>query len=288
MPLCIEYRWTKETDEDGARQLVRKMRKAALKLPFKRISKIMEDTWGPKQHPKLPRGERRRKGVMRRWPARWFVQQKEDDEAHMQLVLPQWSCYFVTELNGCDPAYFGLAQYPVRVDEETEFRELAFNTYLEGKYAFWCKVETIFASLPQFGGWKNFLMQHKTVIAMLEQVEMLGVELDVWDQGRYWETTSDDLLRKELEKSTAIVAATMGELKDAIERDDPQAGKRTKKGRKLREVNPLLQHPQFEHLEAKGRDIMEESARNMPPWMREMLEGGEEDCGEDWKRGNKE
>lgn len=278
MPMQVVYSWTHEVDRAGARKLVEAMREVALKLPFVSVGEIHEEEWGPQQSrdpereldPDRPRmTDEEFQAIMRRWPGRWFVQHEGDPDAHMSLIEPVWGCYFTAQLNGCDPVTAGLAEHIDTVKVKREFSVDEVPTNLNGKMAWQCKCETLNAMLPQIGGWDNFFKQHTTVLKFLEEVEKLGFELTVWDQGKYWETLNADLLRKELDRSAAITAHTIGHLKDHIG-DEPD----------LARDKPLLTHPHFEQLEAKGAEII---AQGPHPSIRRLLEEHEE--GEEWKRG---
>jgi hypothetical protein len=278
MPLMIDYSWTHAVDRVGARSLVAAMREAALKLPFVSVGEIIEEEWGPEQvrDPERdddlagpPMTEAELEAFMRRWPGRWFVRGPDGTDSHMAMIEPVWACYFVAQLNGCDPVTAGLAEHVETVKLEHEYSVEEVSTNLDGKMAWRCKCETLNAMLPQLGGWDNFFKQHTTALKLIEAVEKLGLEPEVWDQGGYWETLNPDLLREELERSAAITAHTIGHLKDRLN-DDPD----------LAEEMPLLKHPQFERLEAKGAEIM---AQGPHPSVRRFLEQHEE--GEEWKRG---
>ncbi|MBK8205625.1 MAG: hypothetical protein IPK87_02405 [Planctomycetes bacterium] len=266
MPMQVVYSWTHPTDRAGARRIVAAMREAALKLPFVRVSEIIDEEWGDEQTRDPERRKKRRKKMSDadlerhfiRWPGRWFVKNDDDHEVDGELIEPTWTCYFTAELNGCDPVIAALASHVSHVNVKREWGGYSeASTKLEGLMAWQCRVETLNASMPQHGGWANFLKQHTTVLKFLGTVEKLGPTLDVWDQDGYWETTSEDLLRKDLERSGAITAHSFGAMKDAMEHGD-----------ELGDVLPFLKHPLFEQLEAKGEQIANEDTPGKH-WMRE-------------------
>ena len=268
MPIQIAYCWTHQTDQTGARTLVEAMREAALKLPFAKVGEILTDSWGDEQT-RNPNRRRRRtfeteadlERHFARWPGRWFVKNEDDDDADGQLIEPTWTCYFTAALNGCDPVTAGLSQHVSQIKVRREWGGYSeASTGLEGLMAWQCRIETLNASLPQHGGWDNFFRQHTTVLRFLEAIEKLGVTLEVWDQGGYWETASKDLLSKELERSSAITARSLGEAKDQMQH-----------GEILRNIMPFLTHPQFEQLEAKGEQMANEDSPNRH-WMRQAEE----------------
>lgn len=274
----VVFSWTHLTDRAGARELVAAMREAALRLPFVSVSEIFEDDWGPNQlndpgkrdEPGRPRLTEAQFGrVMRRWPRRWFIQNEDDFDAHGHLIQPTWTCYFIAKLDGCDPVSAGLAQHVETVNVEREFGVSEASTNLHGRMAWHCRCETLNACVA---GWDHFFKQHTTVLKFLEAIEPLGLEMNVWDQGMFWETTNPDLLREEMERSAAITAHTLGHLKSRLKDDT-----------RLAEDVPLLKHPQFEQLEARGAEIMAEGPGR--PWREHFRKMNE---GEEWKQGAEE
>jgi hypothetical protein len=89
-------------------------------------------------------------------------------------------------------------------------------------------------------GWKHFLKCHRCVIKMLRAAQKLGLRVKAEDEGGLWETNSAAVLRRNLKEYDECIAAFGGALKDAA----AAAGQTM--------VGPIFDHPQFEHLEARG------------------------------------
>jgi len=89
-------------------------------------------------------------------------------------------------------------------------------------------------------GWEHFLRCHSAVLRLMENAEHFGLAVEVEDEGGLWETGSFAVLRKNLEEYGECVAALGGALREAAAAD----------GQKV--DAPIFDHPQFEHLEARG------------------------------------
>ena len=76
------------------------------------------------------------------------------------------------------------------------------------------------------------------VVALLDAANALGVLADVSDESGYWEKRDTEALVKEVGEWNALIAGFAGKLKDKI-------------GDELKA--PVLNYPNFEHLEADGR-----------------------------------
>lgn len=89
-------------------------------------------------------------------------------------------------------------------------------------------------------GWEHFLKCHRGVVELLWEAERLGIKVQARDEGELWETGSHARLRRNLKEYDECVAALGGALKDA-----------DASGQAIR--SPILDHPQFETLEAAGQ-----------------------------------
>jgi hypothetical protein len=101
--------------------------------------------------------------------------------------------------------------------------------------------KTQYANDPRCGGWTNFVKAHLSVLAILEKMQGLGFQVEVTDEGGFWEKRDLASLAKSLGEYDAIVAAGTGALKDI-------AGQR---GESVESA--MIGRPDFEHLEAKGQ-----------------------------------
>ncbi len=89
-------------------------------------------------------------------------------------------------------------------------------------------------------GWEHFFKCHCAVIRLIRMASDFDLNVEVQDEGGLWETGSFSVLRKNLTEYEECIAAFGGALKDAA----IAAGQTIDA--------PIFEHPQFEHLEAKG------------------------------------
>ena len=122
--------------------------------------------------------------------------------------------------DGCEAANFGLCRYP----GSDEWRWSSF-----------CKTQ--YASNHEYGGVENFLRYHLMVISILDKAKELGFEVDVSDEGNYWDKRDIKALAKEIGEWDAMMAAFAGFLKGLTP---------------AKIEGSILKYPNFEHLEAKG------------------------------------
>jgi hypothetical protein len=97
-------------------------------------------------------------------------------------------------------------------------------------------------------GWEHFLKCHRGVVELLWEAERLGIKVRARDEGELWETGSHARLRRALEEYEGPMAAFAGALKDAGMLGAAAAC-------------PILEHPQFEQLEAAGVATHGDAAR---------------------------
>jgi len=102
-----------------------------------------------------------------------------------------------------------------------------------------CKTQ--YACNPKLGGVDNFLKAHLGLVRILDHASELGLEVDVYDEGGYWETRNEQELVSEVEASASGIAAMVGALKDMVGSETAD-----------RISSPILDNPDFEHLEAAG------------------------------------
>lgn len=145
---------------------------------------------------------------------------------------------------GCEDANFGLCLYPATF---TDRYDHTLPTKLHGwRWKSFCKTQ--YASHPDCGGIKNFLKCHLLVIAMLDEAKRLKLLDYVSDEGNYWDKRNLEALAKESEEWDQMIAGFFGKISDEIKAVDKDA-------KTL--VSEIHKYPNFEHLEAKGRDPVE-------------------------------
>ncbi|NJM76595.1 MAG: hypothetical protein HC852_13440 [Acaryochloridaceae cyanobacterium RU_4_10] len=127
---------------------------------------------------------------------------------------------------GCAMATFGLA-----IPEQCEADWSWFS---------YCKTQ--YSSNPEYGGLENFLTCHLKMVHTIDAIAKLGIGCEVIDNGGYWESRDLEVLSKAIGQNNLFMAAVMGGLKDRLE---------DKIGGILQA--PIIQYPNFEHLEAEGQ-----------------------------------
>jgi hypothetical protein len=144
--------------------------------------------------------------------------------------------------NGCEEANFGLCRFPAMIEIEDPLRRGArrsIPTQLGGwRWRSFCKTQ--YASSGECGGVANFLRCHLSIIRMLDHARKLGILQNVSDEGGYWKKRDVAALAREVGDMNSGIAGLAGQLKDLF-------------GAKI--VAAIADFPDYEHLEAKGRQL---------------------------------
>src|SRR5207248_1290658 len=123
-----------------------------------------------------------------------------------------------------------------------------FPTRRRGYYSWHSSCKTQYAGNPGFGGEANFLKAHLSLIELFDQIRAAGVNVRVRDDTRYAKHRDVDRLLRSLRKWDAIVANIVGTIGEAL---GDESGLM---------VAPIKERPDFEHLEAKGIDVLKKIA----------------------------
>lgn len=62
---------------------------------------------------------------------------------------------------------------------------------------------------------EQFVKCHMLVVQLLDMMKAEGFEVDVYDEGQYWETRDMKVLAKNINESTAVISSVLGGLKSA-------------------------------------------------------------------------
>jgi len=108
-----------------------------------------------------------------------------------------------------------------------------------GEWTSFCKTQ--YANDPRIGGWENFKRSHLCVVAILKKFAAVGFEVEVSDEGEYWERENLEDLQKNLAEYDALIAQFAGQMKD-------NCGDGV--------ITAMDGRPDFEHLEAKGEKMV--------------------------------
>jgi hypothetical protein len=224
MGLTIHYELNSNAaSPEQARQIVEQLRQAALDLAMSEVGEVVAFSGTDCNF------ENAEDGLLR-WllvQARRLVSIGEKYD----LIVPNHVIAFTT-LPGeeCEAANFGLACYPAAAD--------GMATGLSGwSWASFCKTQ--YASNPDVGGIANFVRCHLTVIRMLDYAKAMGILEAVKDESGFWEMRDIKALVETVGKWNRQIAGMVGQYKDEI-------------GGII--AAPITEFPNFEHLEAEGRD----------------------------------
>ena len=156
-------------------------------------------------------------------------------------------CFTIDPGPDCEYAIFGMAQYPkvIFVKGRSDFDDHCFRIPVENADQWiwhgFCKTQ--YASGSKAGGIENFLRCHLSLVAVLDAAKDMGFGVEVSDEGGFWESRDIAALCREVEDMNTHVAGLVGMLKDATENAGDAAF-----------TSPILGNPEFERLEAKGRE----------------------------------
>lgn len=241
MGLSIGYRFhAPASGIRDARRLIDCLHQRACTLPFSQVTDVF-DLRGDACDDEAYEFD-----DVRRWLAISAISYLPDpfDREVMIPVLPKHLVAFLAIVgDGSEPAPFALARYPgvveIRTSRKTRQRRRTGLTGWRGGGN--CKTQ--YASNPRYGGAENFLRCHLAVIQMLDYAQDLGILEQVSDEGEYWEQRDRRALVSTVTHWNEMVAGVAGQLKDML-------------GSGLRAE--ITAYPNFEHLEARGRQDLED------------------------------
>jgi len=135
-----------------------------------------------------------------------------------------------------------MVAFTVEVGDGCEYANVGLCQYKAGGSWSWssfCKTQ--YATDPECGGVANFLRCHMALVAFLDKAKATpGLAVNVRDEGDYWTNRDPEALAREVGEWNEMIAAVAGQFKDAL------AGTSTSL------AAPILEYPDFEHLEAAG------------------------------------
>jgi hypothetical protein len=242
MGLTIHWSFQGPKTETEAKAIVEKMRQRAMDLPFMSVSEIVHF-----------KGKKAQFSQDCDEPFRWLkIQARETVWTNGGRI--GWDCpaeeiigFQILVAPGSESMEVFLATYPKTITVEDEWsggrKRLRTNRHDWSGEAF-CKTQ--YASNSECGGVANFLRAHLSVVRMLDYAKDIGILAEVSDEGDFWETRDVKALAEEVGSWNAMIGAFVGALDDAV-------------GRKT--DSPIKNFPDFEHLEAKGQDQIDDFLR---------------------------
>lgn len=257
--LTVYYDWKTKIDAPKARRLIARFHALARKLPFDHISEIYEQDPPDKSTVYRKYDHSFRQGGL------CLSRKRADGEEECVHVDALHALFFHVRIEGAETASIGLASHPpvvVHHEDVIERREngtecgrllgqgdaIEFPTRRRGCYSWHSFCKTQYAGNPKLGGEPNFLKAHLSLIELLDQIQAAGVNVRIRDDSHYAKHRDVDRLLRCLRDWNAVVARFAGNISDALG-DSPG-----------RVVAPIMDRPDFEHLEAKGMTVLKRMA----------------------------
>jgi len=259
MGLTIYYDWKTKIDLPAARRLIARFRAMALKLPFDTVSEIREQDAPDGKPVYRPYDRAFRMGDL-------YLSRTRGDAAEETVAVPaRHALFFSVNVRGAESAPIGLATHPPVVLHREDVIErnkdgsergrhfgqgdtIEYPTRRRGCYSWHSFCKTQYAASPKLGGEANFLRAHLSLIELLDKIRATGVAVRIRDDSGYARHRDANRLLRSLRDWDATVAAIVGTVTDAL---GDKAGK---------VVAPIKDRPEFEHLEAKGMEVLQKMA----------------------------
>jgi hypothetical protein len=227
--LTIHYGLTTDlVDVESIRSSVQRMRHLAMRLPFQEVGDVVEFT-----------GHNCNRGCddPHRWLAIQAGQYVQDGDYYIKVPPLHIVAFTIQPGTGSEPANFGFARFPESID----VREL--NKHIQTRLTGWswkafCKTQ--YASSSAAGGVANFVRCHGSIVTLLDAVHSRNLaRVSVHDESDYWTHRDVRKLAETVGEWNEMVAAVAGQIKDLANGATLEA--------------PIMQFPDVEHLEARGR-----------------------------------
>jgi hypothetical protein len=259
MGLSIYYEWKTKSDVRSARRMIAKFRELALKLPFDDVSEIYE------QDPPDGKSAFQLYDDPFRQGSLYLSRTRRDGNEELVHVPAMHAVYFGVNVRGAETAVIGLASHPpvvvhredvIKRNKDGSERErrlgcgdpIEFPTRRRGYYSWHSFCKTQYAGNPNLGGEANFLKAHLSLIELLDQIGKAGVKVRINDDTRYAKHRDVNRLLRSLREWDAVIAKFVGQFSDVLGADLGTI------------VAPIKERPDFEHLEAKGIDVLKRMA----------------------------
>ena len=153
----------------------------------------------------------------------------EVDEDIDDGVLPEAVGFAIDVGAHCEPAMFGVAWVPPR---DAHFRQMNDSPPV---WRWHCSCKTQYASVESD---EHFIRCHTSLVALLDEAKRLGFDVDVTDEGGYWDGRDIALLHAHLRQMNHLVARFGGAVHDAL-------------GAEHEVEAEIFRHPNFERLEMR-------------------------------------
>lgn len=233
MGLTIHYSLTsKSRSVRNVRSQVEQLRQRALDLPFQSVTDVVELQGHECDWQALADND------LNRWMLIQAGKYIEKNGRHYSVSPKHLLAFTANPGEGCEAVNIGLCLYPSTLEVEESSGTKRIRTGLSGwSWQSFCKTQ--YASNPDCGGVENFLRCHLSAIRLLDHAQELGILDEVSDEGGYWDKRDVRSLTEEVGSWNSMIAAWVGEFKDLVSNDCEAE---------------IAKYPNFEHLEADGRN----------------------------------
>jgi hypothetical protein len=253
--LTICYEWRTRADVAAAHDLIRLAHNLALELPFDTVSEIFE------QDPPHVSARFEHYTNSFRCGDLYLSRRRADGIEETVFVPARHAVFFQVYVQGAESASIGFASHPpvvihhedvVEVGSDGTERQrcrgegdsIEYTTGRRGLYSWQSFCKTQYAGNPKLGGESNFLRAHLSLIELLDQIKAIGVDVAIHDDSEYANHRDVERLLQSLRDWDAIVARVVGQLSDSLGAESNSM------------LAPIKERPDFEHLEAKGIDLL--------------------------------
>ena len=243
MGLTVHWAFQGPQTKTEAKDIVDKLRQRAMDLPFESVSEIVSFKGEDAQF------DRDRKNDPFNWMKIQSIQTvwSKDGRSGWDCRTNEIIGFQIVVAPGSEPMEIILATYPktIVIEDKAWGKHKRLRTGRSG----WSGrgfTKTQYASSADCGGIPNFLRAHLSVVRMLDYAKDLGILAEVSDEGDFYEKRDIPALVKTIGEWNDLIAAFVGGIDDA-------AGAKS--------VAPIKGFPDFERLEAKGQNHIDEFLR---------------------------
>ncbi len=225
-----------------AKTIVEKMRQRAMDLPFESVGEVVQFTGDDAQ---FDRGDQDDEHLWLKIQAQETVWSK-DGRIGWECPAKAIIGFQILVAPGSEPMEIFLATYPrtIMVTDDWGRRKRLRTNRHDWSGGGFCKTQ--YASDARCGGVPNFLRAHLSVCRMLDYAKELGILGSVSDEGEFYQNRDVSALVNTIADWNAFIAAGVGAF------DEISGGKME---------SPIKGFPDFEQLEAKGQDQIDEFLR---------------------------
>jgi hypothetical protein len=187
--------------------------------------------------------------VFGQWTQLLFEEgKKPPEEAVSRDIMPSRAARFLIHpAEGCESASFGVSDLPAEIQ--------GYPTVVGSNWYWRSFCKTQYVSVHSI---EKFIEVHRALIRVFDCAVAIGFDVDVRDDGSYWETRDEAVLVEKIGHMNRMVARVAGAFKDVADEQDSDG----------RVAAPIFGHPQFERLEAEAEgeaEIMGERDNGKAP-----------------------